>query len=176
MNQYYAMINGAQVGPMNKCRLAMTGDLKRETQVWSQALNAWVQAAQVPELAELLENELKTPGTKPGKYSVTIRNTALNNTYGNLFIYDDHVTLVPNRGLSVVNGYMSKSGYCAQHYHITEIVGVKKGFLSNRALLLADGTKCKIGTWSKDLFNELSRRRSAYYASRGMAETPLVFA
>lgn len=174
MNHYYAMIKGEQAGPMNKCRLAMTGHLTPDTQVYTESLGQWTTARQVPELMELLENKQHTPGEKPVDWIISIQGKFfMNNTNGRFYIYDDHVTIVPSRHFSVLNGNFSKTGYRVQHYHLADIAKLRKGFLAKRQIILYDGKKINITTWDKRFFTEIERRRSKYFNEQGLVEPVL---
>lgn len=50
--EYFAIINGAQAGPMSKGQLALAG-ITPETLVWRQGLPEWVKAETLPELNDV---------------------------------------------------------------------------------------------------------------------------
>lgn len=50
--EYFAIINGAQAGPMSKGQLALAG-ITPETMVWRQGLDEWVRAGTLPELNDV---------------------------------------------------------------------------------------------------------------------------
>lgn len=54
--QYYAMVNGQQIGPVTIDQIKQAiaaGQISRQTQVWSQGMDDWKVAGDVPELAGL---------------------------------------------------------------------------------------------------------------------------
>lgn len=51
--EYFAIINGRQVGPLMKEQLLLAG-LQPDTYVWRQGLADWVKAATLPELTDIL--------------------------------------------------------------------------------------------------------------------------
>ena len=50
--EYFAIINGAQAGPMSKAQLALAG-ITPQTMVWRQGLQDWVKAETLPELNDV---------------------------------------------------------------------------------------------------------------------------
>lgn len=50
--EYFAIINGAQAGPMSKAQLALAG-ITPETMVWRQGLQDWVKAETLPDLNDV---------------------------------------------------------------------------------------------------------------------------
>jgi hypothetical protein len=55
-DEWYAGINGSQVGPMDiggLRQLAQQGQLTPDTLIWKQGMAGWVAAAQIPDLAGL---------------------------------------------------------------------------------------------------------------------------
>jgi membrane protease subunit (stomatin/prohibitin family) len=55
----YVAVNGQQTGPQDMQSLSSkvsSGELKRRTLIWTQGMNQWTQAGQVPALAKQFEN------------------------------------------------------------------------------------------------------------------------
>ena len=52
--KYYMAKNGQQFGPMEESELQLNG-LTPDTLVWHEGMAQWLPAAQVPELARLLQ-------------------------------------------------------------------------------------------------------------------------
>jgi membrane protease subunit (stomatin/prohibitin family) len=55
---YYVAVNGQQTGPHDMQSLSsqvISGELKRQTLIWTQGMTQWTQAGQVPALAKLFE-------------------------------------------------------------------------------------------------------------------------
>lgn len=55
MTQYFMIIDGKQTGPYPKENLLMAG-LRPETPVWCQGMEVWMQAQNVPDVAELFQD------------------------------------------------------------------------------------------------------------------------
>lgn len=54
--EYFAIINGAQAGPMSKGQLALAG-ITPQTMVWRQGLQDWVKAETLPELNDIFMDD-----------------------------------------------------------------------------------------------------------------------
>lgn len=171
--QWRAIINGTATEPRGKCRLMRDG-LVPNTQVLGPGMTEWREAATVPELKAIFDN-VPMPGTESfhTKYLVSIMgNGGFNSTNGFLHIFEDYICIVPSSAMSVLTANFSKTGYVRQFYGIDEIVGLKKGFMARKYIVLSDGTKVLIGAYAK-VFNALREAHRRYYTSRGLVEPKL---
>ena len=65
--QIFAMVNGQQAGPFNEqtlMQMIQSGSVNKETMVWKQGMPQWIQAGQVPEMANLF-NQMPPPPPPP---------------------------------------------------------------------------------------------------------------
>lgn len=171
--EYKIAADGQSIGPMTKCGLARSGFLDYDSFVWYPRIPEWVKASAIPGLKALLDNVALPEANQPADFYISITK-GINVTNGHLFVFDDYITIRPNRATSVMMGNMSKSGFVNQYYSMDEIIGLEKGFMAKKFILLTDGRKVGIAYKKNDIFEEIASRREAYYRSRGLEVPPLV--
>lgn len=61
---YYMHINGQQIGPLDESALLANG-LTPDTMVWTQGMNAWQKASELPSLSYLFAQQQQPPQQQP---------------------------------------------------------------------------------------------------------------
>lgn len=171
---YYAVVNGAEKGPLTLAQLGRAG-IDGNSMIRIDGTSEHTAAANIPAVSDMLEARTQSPlyGTYTKLVSIVGANM-LNVTNGKFILFDDYATVAPNVGMSVMMGNFSKSGYRRMHFGYEEIAAVVNGFMAKFSIRLTDGTVIRMSAnGKKDLFAQIERRRAAWFERHGMPVPPL---
>lgn len=171
--RYYLNINGAVTGPFDKIELTRQDFSKDSMLATTATPDSWVKAIDIPEIAALIDNRPMAGARQPQDFYVAMSDGVFNTTNAHLLLFDDYIVTVPQGGLSVLFGNTSKSGYVRRFFGLEEIVGLKKGFAARKFIQLSGDRKLVIGYNNKSIFDSIIQRQNEFFASLGIAHTPI---